>query len=118
MPGGRYFSTTCVEAITCETAVLPRTHGSALFTRGQTQALATTTRDNYSIGFDAIVTYRIADIQKALLEVSEVKDAIVDTCVGIIGTTLSEATWLDVLHGGAVDNLTAACRKRGWRQRS
>jgi len=34
---------TQVRPITCETAVLPRTHGSALFTRGQTQALATTT---------------------------------------------------------------------------
>ncbi|MCX5736211.1 MAG: polyribonucleotide nucleotidyltransferase [candidate division NC10 bacterium] len=36
-------SITQVRPITCETAVLPRTHGSALFTRGQTQALATTT---------------------------------------------------------------------------
>jgi polyribonucleotide nucleotidyltransferase len=34
---------TQVRPITCETGVLPRTHGSALFTRGQTQALATTT---------------------------------------------------------------------------
>lgn len=32
-----------VRPITCEKAVLPRTHGSALFTRGQTQALAVTT---------------------------------------------------------------------------
>lgn len=29
--------------ITCEVGVLPRTHGSGLFTRGQTQSLATTT---------------------------------------------------------------------------
>jgi polyribonucleotide nucleotidyltransferase len=29
--------------VTCETEVLPRTHGSALFTRGQTQALVITT---------------------------------------------------------------------------
>src|SRR5690606_28556983 len=29
--------------ITCEVGVLPRTHGSALFTRGQTQALAVVT---------------------------------------------------------------------------
>lgn len=29
--------------ITCEVAVLPRTHGSALFTRGETQALTTVT---------------------------------------------------------------------------
>ncbi|MBI2002082.1 MAG: polyribonucleotide nucleotidyltransferase, partial [candidate division NC10 bacterium] len=36
-------SVTQVRPITCEVGVLPRTHGSALFTRGQTQALATTT---------------------------------------------------------------------------
>jgi polyribonucleotide nucleotidyltransferase len=29
-----------IRPITCEVGVLPRTHGSALFTRGQTQALA------------------------------------------------------------------------------
>jgi polyribonucleotide nucleotidyltransferase len=32
-----------IREITCEVSVLPRTHGSALFTRGQTQALATAT---------------------------------------------------------------------------
>ncbi|HYL47261.1 MAG TPA: polyribonucleotide nucleotidyltransferase [Candidatus Limnocylindrales bacterium] len=32
-----------IRKITCEVGVLPRVHGSALFTRGETQALATTT---------------------------------------------------------------------------
>jgi polyribonucleotide nucleotidyltransferase len=32
-----------IRPISCEIGVLPRTHGSALFTRGQTQALAVTT---------------------------------------------------------------------------
>ncbi|MDX1494211.1 MAG: polyribonucleotide nucleotidyltransferase [Longimicrobiales bacterium] len=32
-----------IRPITCEVGVLPRTHGSALFTRGQTQALAAVT---------------------------------------------------------------------------
>ncbi|MDR2588695.1 MAG: polyribonucleotide nucleotidyltransferase, partial [Spirochaetales bacterium] len=32
-----------IRPITCEVGVLPRTHGSALFTRGETQALAVTT---------------------------------------------------------------------------
>jgi len=32
-----------IRPITCEVGVLPRTHGSALFTRGQTQALCVTT---------------------------------------------------------------------------
>jgi polyribonucleotide nucleotidyltransferase len=35
--------TRTVRSITCEVGVLPRTHGSALFTRGQTQALVTAT---------------------------------------------------------------------------
>ncbi|MGH9326694.1 MAG: polyribonucleotide nucleotidyltransferase [Terriglobia bacterium] len=40
-PDGRAFDQ--VRAITCEAGLLPRTHGSALFTRGETQALVTAT---------------------------------------------------------------------------
>jgi len=36
-------SQTEIRPISCEVGVLPRTHGSALFTRGETQALVTTT---------------------------------------------------------------------------
>ena len=32
-----------VRPISCETSVLPRVHGSALFTRGQTQVLSVVT---------------------------------------------------------------------------
>ena len=40
-PDGRKFNE--IRAITAEVSVLPRTHGSALFTRGETQALVTGT---------------------------------------------------------------------------
>jgi polyribonucleotide nucleotidyltransferase len=40
-PDGRAFDQ--VRQITCEAGLLPRVHGSALFTRGETQALATLT---------------------------------------------------------------------------
>ncbi len=40
-PDGRAFDQ--IRPITCEVKVLPRTHGSAIFTRGETQALVTTT---------------------------------------------------------------------------
>jgi polyribonucleotide nucleotidyltransferase len=40
-PDGRKFSE--IRPISIETAILPRTHGSALFTRGETQAMVTTT---------------------------------------------------------------------------
>lgn len=36
-------NTTTVRPITCEIGLLPRTHGSALFTRGETQSLTTVT---------------------------------------------------------------------------
>ena len=36
-------ATTDIRTITCEVGVLPRTHGSSLFTRGETQSLVTTT---------------------------------------------------------------------------
>jgi polyribonucleotide nucleotidyltransferase len=36
-------ATTEIRTITCEVGVLPRTHGSSLFTRGETQSLVTTT---------------------------------------------------------------------------
>jgi polyribonucleotide nucleotidyltransferase len=35
--------TTDIRQVTCEVSVLPRTHGSALFTRGETQAIVSTT---------------------------------------------------------------------------
>jgi regulator of protease activity HflC (stomatin/prohibitin superfamily) len=87
--------------------VVPRTE--------RISGLATTTADGRSIGFDAVVTYRISDIQKALLEVEDLKDAIADSCAGTIGQTLSAATWEAIWKGEATDNLTAVCRKKGWR---
>ena len=41
IPDGRAFDQ--IRQITCEVGLLPRVHGSALFTRGETQALATLT---------------------------------------------------------------------------
>lgn len=77
--------------------------------------LSTTTTDDKSIGFDAVVTYSIADIRKATLEVHDLKDAIADTCAGCIGTELSNKEWSAIRHGEAAEHLTAVCRKRGWK---
>lgn len=87
--------------------VVPRT--------ARLSGLATTTKDGRSVGFDAIVTYRISDVQKAVLEVDDLKDSIADSCAGTIGTALTSATWEAIMHGDAVEELTAACRKRGWK---
>lgn len=77
--------------------------------------LSTTTKDGRPIGFDAVITYKISDIRKAVLEITDLKDAIADTCAGVIGTTLHEATWDSILAGDALEELVARCRKRGFR---
>jgi len=78
-------------------------------------SLATTTKDGKTVGLEAVITWRIKDLQKSLLEVNDLKDAIEDSCAGIIGTELSNALWEDILQGRMVEQLTAACRKNGWR---
>lgn len=77
--------------------------------------LATTTSDGVAIGFDAVITWKIKDIRKALLEVTDLKDAIADACAGQIGTELAQADWPAIRGGETVEQLTKACRARGFR---
>jgi|ERR1700733_5633553 len=107
VPGGSwYWKIPFADTVLVDHAV-PRTE--------RLTGLATTTMDGKAIGFDVVITYRISDVQKALLEVSDLKDAIADSCAGIIGTELSNADWEEIIHGDMVETLTAACRKRGWK---
>lgn len=104
--GGWYWKIPFVDNV-IEDFIVPRTE--------RLTGLATTTGDGKAIGFDAVITYRISDVQKAILEVHDLKDAIADSCAGIIGTELSNRSWADIVHGDTVEELTAACRKRGWK---
>jgi regulator of protease activity HflC (stomatin/prohibitin superfamily) len=104
--GGWYWKFPFVDDVVEEHTV-PRTE--------RLTGLAATTVDGKAIGFDAVITWRISDIQKAILDVLDLKDAIADSCAGIIGTELSNRTWIDIVHGETVEALTAACRKRGWK---
>ncbi len=107
LEGGRWYWKIPFADCTITEHTVPRTE--------RLTGLATTTVDGKAIGFDAVITYRISDIQKALLEVNDLKDAIADTCAGIIGNELSNTSWTDIIHGNTVEMLTAACRKRGWK---
>lgn len=77
--------------------------------------LATTTLDDKAVGFDAVVTWKINDIRKAMLECTELHDAIQDTCAGTIGTMLTKRTWDDIKNGDTLEELSKACRARGWK---
>jgi regulator of protease activity HflC (stomatin/prohibitin superfamily) len=76
---------------------------------------STTTRDGKNIGFHAVVTFKISNVQKALLEVHDVTDAIIDSAQGIVGTTLSGMSWEEIHNSSASEALTSACRKRAFR---
>jgi hypothetical protein len=47
--------------------------------------------------------------------VHDLKDAINDTCAGLIGTELAKHEWSTIWHGEATENLSNVCRKRGWK---
>lgn len=76
---------------------------------------STTSKDGKSVGFHAVVTYKVRDIQKTLLEVDDVNHAIRDACCGEIGRVMRESTWEEMLAEDILEKLTAACRKRGFR---
>jgi regulator of protease activity HflC (stomatin/prohibitin superfamily) len=75
-----------------------------------------TTKDGKQIGFEAVITVKVNDIRKALLEVEHSEDAVKDSCAGTIGQVLSTCEWRDIISDEAVlDKITAACRKKGFR---
>lgn len=76
---------------------------------------STTSKDGKSVGFHAVVTYKVRDIQKALLEVEDVNHAVRDACCGEIGKIMRESTWEDMQGDDMLEKLTGACRKRGFR---
>jgi len=74
-----------------------------------------TTADGKSVGFHAVVTYRVHNIKKAILEVEDVDHAVRDACLGEIGRVFRESTWEDIGYPSILDALTSACRQRGFR---
>jgi len=74
-----------------------------------------TTRDGKAVGFNAVITHKVHDIKKAMLEIENVEDAIRDACSGEIGRVLHGSTWEEITDDSILDKLTSACRKRGFR---
>lgn len=77
---------------------------------------STTTKDGKQIGFTPILTYKINDIQKALLDVDHVDDAVKAMAAGTIAQALSQCTWQEIVDKPeTMDTIALACRKKGWR---
>lgn len=74
-----------------------------------------TTADNVSVSLRAAITCRIRNIQKSLLEVESVDEALEDSCAGAIGAYVTERTWAELLRGAAIDELVGVCQKNATR---
>jgi regulator of protease activity HflC (stomatin/prohibitin superfamily) len=87
--------------------VVPRTHNLG--------AQSLPTKDGHMIVLSAVVTLRIHDVKKAILEVEHVDDAVKDSCYAEIATVVHRHTW-DEIQGGEdiADELLRACRKRAF----
>lgn len=78
-----------------------------------TQSLITA--DDKAIAAGIVITYHVHDIQKALLEVHDVKSAIYDACLGATTDLVMKSTWDEVRQPEFLDQLTKICRKLGFR---
>jgi regulator of protease activity HflC (stomatin/prohibitin superfamily) len=78
-------------------------------------AQALTTSDGRTISVTAVITARISDIRKALLEVENMDHALLDACSAAIGAHVAAHTWDSLRTEPAADTLTKACRAGAWR---
>lgn len=69
-----------------------------------------TTRDGRNVTVSGVITARIRDIKKALLEVEGFDDALKDSCYGAIAVAVSSHTWEEIQQETFSDALTKACR--------
>jgi regulator of protease activity HflC (stomatin/prohibitin superfamily) len=71
-----------------------------------------TTSDGHIVTLRAVVTYRVKDARRALLEITEVKRSLEDACSGEIGRLVSEVKAEDLTASRFWSRLTRACQSR------
>jgi regulator of protease activity HflC (stomatin/prohibitin superfamily) len=76
---------------------------------------ALTTSDAKAITLSAVITAQIRDIRKAILEIENVDEALMDGCYAAIGDLIKSHTWDQILHPEFSDTLLKACRKQAFR---
>lgn len=78
-------------------------------------AQSLTTADGHTVVVSGVVTSRITDIQKALLEVEGVDHALLDSCIAEIARQVSRSTWDELRNPEFSDQLTKSCRRQGFK---
>ena len=87
--------------------IVPRTY--------DLNAQSLTTVDNKCVVVSGVVTARVSDVRKAVLEVEHVEDAVKDACVAEIGDAVRSVTWETLQTPAFQERLTKVCRARAFR---
>lgn len=88
--------------------IVPRTH--------TLDPQSVTLADGKQVGFQAVITYKVRDIEVALLQVEDSDHAIRDSCAGTIAHAISRCTWCELVESDDwADRVLKACRQRGFR---
>lgn len=74
-----------------------------------------TTRDGVSVVVSGIVTWRIHDIRKMLLEVEDAESVLTDSAYGLIGDSVRAAEWAEVQAPEFAAALTSVIRQKAFR---
>jgi regulator of protease activity HflC (stomatin/prohibitin superfamily) len=73
------------------------------------------TIDGKAVVVSAIITAQIRDVQKALLEVENVNQALTDSCFATIGDLVIAHSWTQIKDPEFAETVFKACRKQAFK---
>lgn len=74
-----------------------------------------TTADNVQVSVAALVTWEVSDIRKLLLEAAEHQEAMLDTSLGVVATSVMAVRWADLSSEEFARTLRSDVKKRARR---
>lgn len=74
-----------------------------------------TTKDGRSVSLTGVVTFRVVDVEAALLRVQGERQALVDSGVGVIGVQVLASTWVEVISEDFWNDVTIKVRRKARR---
>lgn len=92
----------------------PITHGVVTSVHSLTPQ-SVTTADGHPCVLSAVVTWRVSDVRKLLLEVEDAAHALRDACTGVLTTHASAATWASMGSDEFLEGVRVEMRRIAFR---
>jgi len=72
-----------------------------------------TTKDGASVLVSAVLTWRVTDVRKVLLEVEGKENILIDTAYGLLARAVANSTWEELMSKAFLTNVARDIRRRG-----